>query len=335
MSNVYVYEQGAILKYKENRLIINYSEDDFKSIPIENIDNVVIFGAIQVSIKCVQQMLIRGVNLTLLSKNGSYFGRLESTGHVNINRQRLQFRKSDDKNFSLKISKQFIKGKVSNQRTILMRANKLLKSPELSNIILKMSVYFQNIDDAKSIEELMGIEGHLAKMYYQGISNIVDKEYSFSQRTKRPPKDPFNSVLSFGYTLLHYEIFTIVESKGLNSYAGFLHSDRHKHPALCSDLMEEWRPILVDSLAIALLNNNKIKKENFEYNEENGGVYLDKEGCKKFIAEFEKRLRQEVGYVKEVPYKMSFRRIIEYQVMLLIKALESKNTDIYKPVLIR
>ena len=333
MSNVYVYEQGAILKYKENRLIINYSEDDFKSIPIENIDNVVIFGAIQVSIKCVQQMLIRGVNLTFLSKNGSYFGRLESTGHVNINRQRLQFRKSDDKNFSLKISKQFIKGKVSNQRTILMRANKLLKSPELSNIILKMSVYFENIDDAKSIEELMGIEGHLAKMYYQGISNIVDKE--FSQRTKRPPKDPFNSVLSFGYTLLHYEIFTIVESKGLNSYAGFLHSDRHKHPALCSDLMEEWRPILVDSLVIALLNNNKIKKENFEYNKENGGVYLDKEGCKKFIIEFEKRLRQEVGYVKEVSYKMSFRRIIEYQIMQLIKAIEEDNPNLYNSILIR
>lgn len=239
MSNVYGYEQGAVLKYKENRLIINYSENDFKSIPIENIDNIVIFGAIQVSTKCVQQMLTRGVNLTILSKNGSYFGKLESTGHVNINRQRLQFRKSDDKNFSLNISKRFIKGKAANQRTILMRANKLLKNPELTNIVLKMSVYSKNIDNAKSIEELMGIEGHLAKMYYKGISNVIDKGYSFSQRTKRPPKDPFNSVLSFGYTLLHYEIFTIAESKGLNPYAGFLHSDRHKHPALCSDLMEE------------------------------------------------------------------------------------------------
>ena len=80
MSNVYVYEQGAVLKYKENRLIINYSEDDFKSIPIENIDNIVIFGAIQVSTKCVQQMLTRGVNLTFLSKNGSYFWKIVITG---------------------------------------------------------------------------------------------------------------------------------------------------------------------------------------------------------------------------------------------------------------
>ena len=114
-----------------------------------------------------------------------------------------------------------------------------------------------------------------------------------------------------------------------------MHSDRHKHPALCSDLIEEWRPILVDSLVIALLNNNKIGKDNFEYNEDNGGVYLDKTGCKKFIESFEKRLRQEVGYVVEVSYKMSFRRIIEYQVMQLIKAMENDNPENYKPILIR
>lgn len=315
MSNVYVYEQGAILKYNENRLVIQYSEDDTKSIPIENIDNIVIFGGVQVSTKCIQQMLIKGVNFTWLSKTGSYFGRLESTSHVNIERQRIQFRKSDDKKFRLELSKQFIKGKTSNQRTILLRANKLMRDSELADIILRMSVYSKNIDKAVTIEELMGVEGYFAKMYYKGINKIIDKKYSFLQRTKRPPKDPFNAVISFGYTLLHYEIFTMLTSKGLNPYAAFLHSDRQKHPALCSDLMEEWRPILVDSLAISLLNNNKIKDTNFVFNEENKGVYLDKEGCKKFIQEFEKRLRQEVSYVQEVSYKMSFRRIIEYQVM--------------------
>lgn len=236
MSNLYVYEQGAVLGYKENRLIITYSKDDFKSIPVENIDNIIIFGGIQVSTACIQQLLLKGIPLTWLSKNGSYFGRLESTSHINIDRQRMQFRKSDDEKFSLEISKKFIKGKFTNQRTILMRANKILKNSDMSDIILKMSVYSKKIDEAKTIEELMGVEGFYAKMYYQGINYIIDKEYSFKQRTRRPPKDPFNAVLSFGYTLLHYEIFTMLVSKGLNPYAAFLHSDRHKHPALCSDL---------------------------------------------------------------------------------------------------
>lgn len=335
MSNLYVYEQGAVLGYKENRLIITYSKDDFKSIPVENIDNIIIFGGIQVSTACIQRLLLKGIPLTWLSKNGSYFGRLESTSHINIDRQRMQFRKSDDEKFSLEISKKFIKGKFTNQRTILMRANKMLKNSDMSDIILKMSVYSKKIDEAKTIEELMGIEGFFAKMYYQGINYIIDKEYSFKQRTRRPPKDPFNAVLSFGYTLLHYEIFTMLVSKGLNPYAAFLHSDRHKHPALCSDLMEEWRPILVDSLAISLLNNGKLLKKNFTYNDENGGVYLDKEGCRKFIENFEKRLRQEVGYVEEVPYKMSFRRIIEHQVMQIIKCMEDNSPEKYKAILVR
>ena len=335
MSNLYVYEQGAVLGYKENRLIITYSKDDFKSIPVENIDNIIIFGGIQVSTACIQQLLLKGIPLTWLSKNGSYFGRLESTSHINIDRQRMQFRKSDDEKFSLEISKKFIKGKFTNQRTILMRANKMLKNSDMSDIILKMSVYSKKIDEAKTIEELMGIEGFFAKMYYQGINYIIDKEYSFKQRTRRPPKDPFNAVLSFGYTLLHYEIFTMLVSKGLNPYAAFLHSDRHKHPALCSDLMEEWRPILVDSLAISLLNNAKLLKKNFTYNDENGGVYLDKEGCRKFIENFEKRLRQEVGYVEEVPYKMSFRRIIEHQVMQIIKCMEDNSPEKYRAILVR
>lgn len=335
MSNLYIYEQGAILGYKENRLIITYSKDDFKSIPIENIDNIIIFGAVQVSTHCMQQILFRGVHLTWLSKNGSYFGRLESTSNINIDRQRIQFRKSDDKDFSLRLSKQFIKGKVANQKTILIRANKLIKNNTLTDLISKITMNFRKIDEAKSIDELLGVEGFLAKIYYQGINCIIDKEFSFSGRTKRPPKDPFNAVISFGYTLLHYEIFTILVSKGLNPYAAFMHSDRHKHPALCSDLMEEWRPILVDSLAIALLNNGRIKKEDFDSIPETKAVFLNRNSCKKFIENFEKRLRQEVAYVKEVSYKMSFRRIIEYQVMKLIKAMESNNPELYCSILIR
>ena len=246
MSNLYIYEQGIVLRYKENRLLITYTNGDYKSIPIENIDNVVIFGGIQLSTACMHNLLIKGIHVTLLSKTGSYFGRLESTSNINIDRQREQFRKSDDKKFCLAIGKKFIKGKATNQRTLLIRANKDLKSEILSSVINSMFGIIKDINDSKTIEELMRIEGYLARLYFNAINHIIDKKYSFKTRTKRPPKDPFNAVISFGYTLLHYEIFTTLVTKGLNPYAAFLHSDRHKHPALCSDLMEEWRAILVD-----------------------------------------------------------------------------------------
>ena len=214
-----------------------YTNGDYKSIPIENIDNVVIFGGIQLSTTCMHNLLSKGIHVTFLSKTGSYFGRLESTSNINIDRQREQFRKSDDKKFCLEIAKKFIKGKGANQRTILIRANKELKNDVLSNTITIMFGIIKDINIAKTIEELMGIEGYLAKLYFNALNHVIDKRYRFKTRSKRPPKDPFNAVISFGYTLLHYEIFTTLVTKGLNPYAAFLHSDRHKHPALCSDLM--------------------------------------------------------------------------------------------------
>ena len=169
MSNLYIYEQGIVLRYKENRLLITYTNGDYKSIPIENIDNVVIFGGIQLSTACMHNLLTKGIHVTFLSKTGSYFGRLESTSNINIERQRVQFRKSDDKEFCLAIGKKFIKGKITNQRTLLIRANKDLKSEILTNIITNMFGMIKNINDSKTIEELMGLEGYSARLYFNNI----------------------------------------------------------------------------------------------------------------------------------------------------------------------
>lgn len=335
MSNIYVYDQGSKIQYKDGRLQIDTQDECTKSIPIENVDNVLLFGAVNITTGCINTLLKKGIHLTWLSKNGSFFGRLESTSNVNITKQRLQFRKSDDENFKLEISKQFIKGKTKNQRTILQRYARIAKDANLSFQIKEMEREIKRIDNASSINELMGIEGNLARIYYSGLSVILPDEFKFKKRTKRPPKDPFNSLLSFGYTLLHYEIFTSVVTRGLNPYAAFLHSDREKHPALCSDLMEEWRPVLVDSLAIAMIKKRQISKNDFNEDKNTGGVFLNKEGCQKFTVEFEKRLKQEVAYVEKLPYRMSFRRIIDRQILELTKAMENDSPEIYESILIR
>lgn len=336
MSNLYIYDQGTVLNYQQNRLLVKDEKKQLAhSIPIENVSNVILFGNIQVSAACMQTMLTRGVNLTWLSKTGEYFGRLESTSHVNIQRQRLQFRLGEDRAFCLALAKQFLLGKCKNQRTILQRHQKNLHNLQLEKCIDNIESNFSGITKAESIEELMGIEGTIARLYFEGLGYIVAPSFHFSKRTKRPPKDPFNAILSFGYTLLHYEIFTLLSSKGLHPYAAFLHADKHHHPALCSDMMEEWRAILIDSLAIALVNGGKISLEEFNKEEQSQGVFLSKQGCKTFVEEFEKRLRQEVSYVKDVPYKMSFRRSIEHQIMRLIKAMEESKPDLYEPIYIR
>lgn len=335
MSNIYVYEQGSIITINENRLIITKVNKEIESIPIELIDGVMIFGNIQVSTQSIHKLLSQGINITYLSKKGYNFGRLENSNKVNIERQRLQFKKSEDIFYSLEISKKFIEGKIRNQRTVLLRANKQLKNKEIKEKIELMKRYIAKIEYVDDIESLMGMEGFCAKIYFDSLNYILNEEYRFKNRSKRPPRDPFNSIISFGYTLLYNEVFNILGSKGLNPYVAFLHKDRNKHAALCSDIMEEFRPILIDTLSIYLLNNDKIIKEDFIFNVKNNSVLLNKDGVSKVVSEFEKRILQKVSYVKEVNYKMNFREIIEYQISLLINSLMQDNPKIYKPVLIR
>jgi CRISPR-associated protein Cas1 len=332
MSNLYLYDQGSSMTYKNNRVNIKDKENCTRSIPIESIDSMVLFGGVNLSTACIKEFLKRGISVTWLSKNGSYYGRLESTNHTSITKQRLQFEKSSNEKFKLEISKRFIIGKTTNQRTILQRYNRIESNKNLKEYIKRILYLISKIDEVEDIEELLGIEGQIAKVYYKGLNEILIEDFKFNKRSRRPPLDPVNATLSFGYTLLLYEIFTAVTIKGINPYCGFLHKDRENHPALCSDLLEEWRPILVDSLAVALLNSGKLNLDHFENRD---GVFLSKEGINIFIREFEKRLRQEVKYKSTVPHKMSFRRIVEYQVKELIDSLKQENADIYNPVLIR
>lgn len=252
--------------------------------------------------------------MTFLSKVGEYFGSLEATNNVDIKRQRLQFEKSGNKDFCLAMSKIFIKGKINNQRVFLFKENRIAKEllPAISAVRIKKFV--EKVNNAKNIEELNTIIEEMNELYFTGLSSFLGDEYNFTKRVKMPPTDPFNSILSFGYTLLLYEIKNMLNSKGLNTYAGLFTSDESSMPALCADLMEEWRSILVDSLAFKLLYTKKLTLKDFETNGETGAVLLKKEASFAFIEEFEKLLRMEVGKIIAGSSKLNYRQAIEYQI---------------------
>jgi CRISPR-associated protein Cas1 len=193
----------------------------------------------------------------------------------------------------------------------------------------------EKIETASSIEQIMGYEGTASRKYFEGLSFLIKREFHFNGRTRMPPKDPFNSLLSFGYTLLLYEAYTAVLNKGLHPYAGIMHKDRQGHPALASDLIEEWRPVIVDSLSFSLLEKRTFKKEDFIENEEKGGVYLNKNQTKRFIKEFERKLRTEARYIESIEGRMSFRRALQHQAGMLVKAIEKRDPSLYNPVKVR
>jgi len=332
-SNLYVYDQGSLLDYVNDTLILTYDHkrNRKKEISTENLDRIIIFGDVQLTVSCIQNALKNNIPITFLSNEGSYFGSLEPTNYVDIKRQKLQFKKSEDNDFCLALSKIFVKAKIKNQRTLLFSENSSAKEPAASIYSTRILTLLNDIDKVQNIEELNLIIEKMNTFYFTGLSYFLGDDFNFTTRVKMPPKDPFNSMLSFGYTLLIYEIQNIILSKGLNPYIGFFASDEEGIPCLCSDLMEEWRTILVDSLAFKLLKTKKLTLNDFVTNEKTGAVFLKKEARNIFVNEFGELLKKETGNIIGISNKISYRRAIEYQIHLLIEALESGFPEKYIP----
>lgn len=336
MASLYLTEEGTHLTLKDNRIVIKKSSETLKEVSLEKVDNIVLIGNISITSPLSIELLEREIPVNWLSSTGKFYGRLEPTTRVNIARQREQFRCSDDNNFSLELAKTFIVGKVKNCQVVLRRYNRNFEYEDVQENIEELKRYIIKISEAETIEQLLGYEGNSAKLYFNSLGKMVRDEFKFNKRTRRPPKDKFNCLLSLGYTLLLYEIYTAIINKGLHPYCSFLHKIRNGHPALASDLIEEWRPTIVDSLVMNLVQTKIITPDHFlPQDETTGGVFLTKEGLKIFIKKFEDRLKQLNSYLTYVDYPLSFRESLQFQVGALVKSIEEKDTNIYRAVLIR
>lgn len=336
MTSLYLTEDGVHLTLKDNRIVVKKSSDILKEISLERVDNIVLVGNISLTSPLSIELLEREIPVNWLSSTGKFYGRLEPTTRVNIARQREQFRRADDEQYSLELAKTFIIGKVKNCQVVLRRYNRNFDFGDVQENIDELKRYVIKISEAESVEQLLGYEGNCAKLYFKSLGMMVKDDFKFEKRTRRPPKDKFNCLLSFGYTLLLYEIYTAIVNKGLHPYCSFLHKIRSGHPALASDLIEEWCPTIVDSLVMNLVQMKIITEEHFLPQEETtGGVFLTQEGLKIFIRKFEERLKQHNSYLSYVDYPLSFRESLQFQVGSLVKAIEENEFGIYRAVLIR
>ena len=334
MSFLYVSEQGAIIGIAENRFQVKYKDWMIKSIPVESMEVISVFGKVQVTTQCMAECLKRGVDILFYSANGAYFGRLISTSHVNVQRQRKQAEIEKNEEFKLEFSKKIIDAKIRNQVVILRRYARN-KEAQIERSVIEMQNMHKKLLIAESIEQVMGYEGTAAKIYFRTLGELIDPEFKFSGRSRRPPLDPFNSMISLGYSIIMNELYGKIEGKGLNPYFGLMHKDREKHPTLASDLMEEWRAVLIDSTALSMLNGHELLKDDFYYGIEEPGVFLEKEGFRKYIQKLEGKFRSENKYLSYVDYSVSFRKALDLQVGNLVKAIETENPDEYHPILIR
>jgi len=333
MGFLYVTEHGCSIHFSGNRFQVLKDDMILQSLPAETLNGICIMSASQMTTRCMEECLMRGIPVSYLSKGGHYFGRLISSTHVDAELQRCQCRLYDSP-FSLTLARQIIYAKIHNQ-SVILRRYAVKNGEDDSGVRDEMRQLGEHAYTADTIEKIMGYEGRAARIYFDAVSRRIDPAFSFHGRSRRPPKDPFNCLISFGYSVVMNEICDQIETHGLNSYFGFIHRDAEKHPTLASDILEEWRAPLVDTLALSLLNGHELSESDFETDRKSGGCYLNRDGTRKYIGKLENRLEAEISYLSVDSGKQSFREAMGQQVECLKKAVREGKAELYHPLWIR
>ena len=332
LRTLYLFKHGYVLGKESERFVIKYRGKILQEIPAIKVDQIMVFGNGQITTQAMHFCLKERIPIFLLSGHGRFYGVIDSFDTEPVLLHGAQFARASDLDFSLRIAKAFVKGKVANSRVILLRYARKRLAPELKAGAAKLKSSLARISGARSLDELRGMEGSAAKTYFFAIAKTISKEWNFNGRKRQPPPDPVNSMLSYGYTLLFYNVYSLLRARGLNPHVGFLHPMRPGHPALVSDVIEEFRAIVVDVVVLNLVLNNKIEPKEFSCSDSHGCI-LSKEARKKFIKIFENKLNSKIKHPIS-GLNLDYRRCIEYQANHLARVIRGVEPE-YKPMVLK
>ncbi len=330
---VYIDTPGASVRRKKGRLIVRLHKEEILSVPLDGIHTLVISGNVQVSTQLLRTLLKMRASIVYLTGKGEYLGTLYPEKAKNSILRLKQYKRHFDRDFCLGVGRRIVVGKIKNSRTILMRYERERKTGVLEEIIGTLAGLIHRAENAENIKELLGIEGLSARKYFEGFRIILKPEwrFDFTKREKRPPVDPVNSLLSLGYTLLFKNIMSAILTVGMEPFIGFYHAPKYAKPALALDLMEEWRPVIVDSLVLKIINKGVISSEDFI--KEPWGCFLKRRARKKFYYHYEKKIREEIKHpIFETT--LSYLRSFEIQARIMAKVITGEFLH-YKPFVIR
>lgn len=318
MGPLYLNEQQSVVKKRDQYLIIQYADKRKVEVPLINVSQVVVSGDVTLTTPALHTLLELGIEVCFLSMYGHFRGRLSPPVAKNAIVRREQYRAHSNAHQAIQIAQACVRGKLENMRTMLLRANRSLQDDEVAQATVMLRNAINQVADTHTSGSLLGIEGNGSAAYFGVLRKLLRDPMGFTRRRRRPPTDPINGMLSLGYTLLSQQVAAAIQVVGLDPYIGFLHQPRHGRPALALDLMEEFRPIIADSVVLNIVNHRLLSASDFH--EEFGVVLLKPEARKTFYIKFEERLQEEIQH-PHFGYRTTYRRCIELQVRLLAKWL--------------
>jgi CRISPR-associated protein Cas1 len=304
-----VQTPGAKVGKRGGEITVSIDGKVISKQPAEQVRAIYLYGAVQLSAQAVESLMESEIDVSYFSPAGRFLGILRGLPTSGVDARRGQYRLFEEMGIRLQLAREVIRAKIHNQRVLLMRNGDASK-PTLD----QMATLRDAVDAAQTIPELMGVEGTAAALYFGALPTMLKGgeawRFDFNGRNRRPPRDPVNALLSLGYSMLAKELTGVCHAVGLDPFLGFMHQPRYGRPALALDLMEEFRPLLADSVALSLINRGELGLGDFIRSA--SGTFLNEGGRRRFWEAWFKRLDSEVTH-PQFGYKMSYRRMLEVQ----------------------
>lgn len=315
-SPVHLQTQGLSVGVSGDVLEVREKKSVVREIRLIDVSQLCVYGGVQVSTPAVRELASRGIPVCWFSFGGWFQAMSVGMTHKNVELRRLQYSAASDRVRSLDIARRMTEGKIRNSRTLLRRNHPEAPSGDLA----ELGRLAEAAAGAASIETLLGLEGAAARTYFSKFGAMLSPEggsaptFDFSSRNRRPPTDPVNALLSFAYAMLAKELTVTAMAVGFDPFLGFYHQPRYGRPALALDLMEEFRPIVADSVVLTVVNKREVAERDFV--RRGGAVALTDAGRKAVIKAFERRMDELVTH-PHLGYQASYRRVLEVQARLL------------------
>lgn len=336
LNTLYVTTQGVYLHREGETVVAEREQRVVMRLPIHTIQALVCFGNVLVSPFLMGLCAERGIHVSFLSERGYPLARVEGGKSGNVLLRVAQVRTADDAAKCASVARSFVIGKILNVRTVLQRRMRDHGADvRCEEAVVKLANVVQRVRCAGTVEEIRGLEGEAASYYFNAFGALLvaqKDDFKFTERSRRPPLDPMNALLSFLYVLLAHDCAGAVKSIGLDSQVGFLHALRPGRESLALDLMEEFRAFFADRVALSLVNRGQIKRKDFKYTE-SGAVELSDAARKTVLVEWQNRKRDQIVH-PFLSEKMDVGLLPFVQAQLLARHLRG-DLDAYPPFIVK
>lgn len=332
MGTVYVTQEDAFIGKTDERLKVKADKQTILDVPLIKMDGLVVMGRATISPDAIAQLIQQKIPVTFLHKTGKYLARLEPEMTKNIFVRSAQWKAAGETPQAVHATQGFVRGKLKNYRNALTDTQRKYSEVDFASGLHQLKQAIASVDKTDSIDSIRGLEGAGSAAYFGCFNQLIRvAEFSFETRRRRPPTDPVNSLLSLGYSLLRHDVQGAINIVGFDPYLGYLHVQRYGRPSLALDLMEEFRPLVVDAVVLSAINLRMLLPSHFVCEPISDAVSLTKEGLQIFLRLYEKKKQSKFKHPvlqKQCTYQEAF----EIQARLLGKYLMGE-IDKYPPLI--